>query len=442
MISGCANTGHALVVAQSTASPLTEPAPSALAALPPVAAPAAAEDANTARCRALISALIAGSLEGAEQDFGDQIRAALPPLQLGAVWQMLTTKHGTLASWRVVKRDAPDGKDRFTLELEFADGPMSALVVFAPAGKVVGLFFADVPQQRPASPEAPDPRVKEVEITVGPLNLPGYLARPSGTERKLREGVVLIAGSGPNDRDETVNGARPLRDLAYFLAAHGIVSVRWDKRTRVHPEWFDPKTMTVEYETIADAVAAVGVLRSWPEVDPQRVFVVGHSLGALLAPEVAARAGGVAGLVLLAAPGRPVLEVTLEQLRSQGESGASFESLAARVKALPALPGTEVLLGVPASYWQDLAKRDEMALAKKLGRPVLLLRGASDAQVAAIDQDNWLHALVGHVPVAAATLPGLGHMFIPEPAVDGAPRHVRDDALERIAAFIDNPPKH
>ncbi|HEY1534062.1 MAG TPA: alpha/beta fold hydrolase, partial [Polyangiaceae bacterium] len=343
-------------------------------------------------------------------------------------------------SWRVVKRDNLEDTDRFTLELQFARDMMDGLVVFEPAGKIVGIFFLNAPQ-RPKDTGAPDPRVKQIDVTVGPVNLPGSLALPAQPAAARVPGAVLIAGSGPQDRDESVHGAKPFRDLALALAARGIATLRYDKRTFAHPELFiaDPSP-TVETETIVDAVAAIGVLRARPELDPQRLFVIGHSLGALLAPEVASRAGEIAGLVLLAAPGRPVLELTLEQLRIQGVKASDLAPLEARIHALPQLAATESLLGLPASYWQDLDKRDEMQIARDLGRPVLLLRGGSDQNVFAVDQERWVQALSGKVPLEAATLPGLNHLLIAGDPAATATAHVPEDVSSRIAAFINAPP--
>ncbi|HEX3851246.1 MAG TPA: hypothetical protein VHW01_09800, partial [Polyangiaceae bacterium] len=110
------------------------------------------------------------------------------------------------------------------------------------------------------------------------------------------------------------------------------------------------------------------------------------------------------------------------------------------VRTLPQLAATELVLGMPASYWQDLAKRDEMSIARGLGRPVLLLRGANDRQVAATDQERWVQALSGKVPLEAATLPGLSHLLIPSDAAATAAPHVPEDVSSRIAAFIKAPP--
>ena len=87
-------------------------------------------------------------------------------------------------------------------------------------------------------------------------------------------------GSGPNDRDESVGGAKPFRDLAWGLASKGMVVLRYDKRTKVYPQQFAASAdIHREDETVDDAVAAAELLRTLPEVDPGRVFVLGHSLG-------------------------------------------------------------------------------------------------------------------------------------------------------------------
>jgi alpha-beta hydrolase superfamily lysophospholipase len=246
---------------------------------------------------------------------------------------------------------------------------------------------------------------------------------------------VLIPGSGPADRDETFRQAKPFRDIAYGLSHHGVASLRFDKRTHAHPEALDATHLTVEEELLADAVDAVQQMATRPEVDPRRIFIVGHSLGGLLAPEIAERARGVAGLVLLSAPGRPLGEVMIEQLRSHGVTAADLAPLEAKVHALSTLPATEMLMGMPVHYFQDLQRRDEMATAVRLGLPVLYLRGELDQNVLAIDQANWARALTDKVPFAEATLPGLNHLFLPAPPKQAMRTRIPEEVIARIAAF-------
>jgi hypothetical protein len=385
-----------------------------------------------------MAALVAGSAESAEQNFNQQMRAELPPSLLAARWHGLSAKHGALSSWRVAKRDTLYAKDRFTLELQFADGILYELLVFRSKHEIAGLFFSSPRSLSAVAPEPPPSaaQAREVEVSVGPLALRGTLVLPLNASGSPVPGVVFVAGSGPSDRDETVLGVKPFRDLALGLAVRGVASLRFDKRTFAHPESFKGGSVSVESETIEDAIAAVGVLRARPEVDAERLVVLGHSLGALLAPEIAARAGGVSALVLLAAPGRPLPDLILEQLRGRGAKPGELDALEAKVRALPTLTPTEPVLGVPAAYWQDLAKRNEFAAARALGRPVLLLRGTEDHQVAAVDQERWIQELTDRVPLESASLPGLTHLFTQQGASAEAEQHVSGDVIERIATFV------
>src|SRR5207253_2792158 len=144
------------------------------------------------------------------------------------------------------------------------------------------------------------------------------------------------------------------------------------------------------------------VLRNRPEVDSHRVFVIGHSMGALLAPEIALRSAYVAGIVLLAPPGRPLPDLVLSQMRYVGapkKDIADLEEKAARLKN--GTLGNERFLGAPPSYWKDLASRDGVGMAKKLGKPVLILRGDRDYQVSEEDMETWRKGLAGvpHVEI-------------------------------------------
>ncbi len=95
------------------------------------------------RCHELMVALLGDLPEHAEKDFSDRMRTELPPASLERVWRGLQVKHGEFQTWQVLRREALDGKDRFTVRLQFANGNMTGLAVFEPIGQVVGLFFSE-----------------------------------------------------------------------------------------------------------------------------------------------------------------------------------------------------------------------------------------------------------------------------------------------------------
>jgi dienelactone hydrolase len=117
-----------------------------------------------------------------------------------------------------------------------------------------------------------------------------------------------VQGSGPHDQDETIGPNKPFEDLAWGLGSRGIAVLRYTKRTLKYggESSEDPAKLTVDDEVISDARAAVALLAKQPKINSARVFLLGHSLGAYLAPRIAAGNSQIAGIVLLAGNTRPI----------------------------------------------------------------------------------------------------------------------------------------
>src|SRR5690606_23523792 len=126
-------------------------------------------------------------------------------------------------------------------------------------------------------------------------------------------GVVLVHGSGPQDRNETVGANRPFLDIARALAARGIAVLRYDKRTQARPQDFAGGDYDVDDATTEDAVAAVAAAREVDGATRAAVVVLAPSRGGKLARRIAEAAGDAAGLVRPAAPARPLLALLPEQ---------------------------------------------------------------------------------------------------------------------------------
>ena len=292
---------------------------------------------------------------------------------------------------------------------------------------------------------------REVQFPSGTLKFPATLCLPANAKGKVAM-VVLVHGSGPNDRDETIGPNKPFRDIAHGLAAAGIGTLRYDKRTYAFKTQIDPKTATVEEETIADAVAGIQYARTLPEADAQRVFVLGHSQGAMFAPFIAERAQ-TRGAILMAAAERPLDQVVPEQIafglklngKSDAEIAAEVDKLKkdfARVRSGEA-KDDEIIFHVPAHYWRDFLSRDTLAALKNLKAPVLVLQGGKDVQVRKADYDLALKALADKPPAMreAHFFPNLNHLFLPvegEPtgAEYGLAGHVPEEVIQTIAAWV------
>jgi hypothetical protein len=307
------------------------------------------------------------------------------------------------------------------------------------------------------APDYVDPdafREEEVTVGTGEWALPGTLTLPVG--QGPFPAVVLVHGSGPNDRDETLGPNRPFRDLAWGLASQGIAVLRYEKRTRQYASRFTPEVvdrLTSKEETTDDALAAVDLLRRREDIDPARIHVLGHSLGGYLLPRIGAADPQIAGLIVMAGPVRPLEDLMLEQYAYifgldglSAEEQAQLDEMAAeaaRVKdaeLAASAPGT-LLLGTPPSFWLDLRGYNPAEFAKGLAQPMLILQGGRDHQVTTVDYDAWKSALGSQPDVQLKLYPGLNHLFMAgegksTPAEYEKAGHVAAEVVADIAAWI------
>lgn len=319
--------------------------------------------------------------------------------------------------------------------------PTSSLPPFAsPSGPVEGTVPAGV---------------RQIPVTVGSPPLEGTLTLPSG--KGPFPAVVLLSGSGPNDQDETIGPNKPFRDIALGLAAKGIASVRFDKRTLAYPQSFATATGTPEQEYVPDALAAIRLLKQRPEVNPRRIFVLGHSQGGTYAPLVASRAPEVAGVILAAAGTEPLGAAMLRQMRYlatlPGTTGVQAKAQLPQIEQLAAVigdpdtlkemdPATNLMGGAGPAYFLSDLRYDEVATARALPQPLLLLQGDRDYQVTVADDlDVWRKGLKGRDGVSVVQFPNANHLFIdgsgpPNPEEYETPGHVDAAVIATIAGWV------
>lgn len=391
----------------------------------------------------MIDDLRAGHAAEAHARLGATGRAALSPDALLAAWQQATFPMGAWKSTELQRTWDQDGLVEFIHVVHFEKGDLQTKTAVDPkSGKAEGFFIK--PLVKPTS-IGPAPYVQadaftasDVVVGADPFELPGTLTIPKG--KGPFPAVVLVHGSGPNDRDETIGGSKLFKDIAEGLSSRGIVVLRYDKRTLTHGLAFVGKPVTLDEEVIDDAVLAINLLAKRKDV--AKIFVVGHSLGALLAPEIASRSKSVAGVVLLAPPARKPWDVIPQQLRYVG---APADKVAEVERAFEAIKKGDVsggnVLGAPAAYWVEWGKKDGIATAKKLGRPVLVLRGARDYQVNEEDFEAWKAGLAKVPNTAVLSIDKANHVFVEGegksmPAEYAQPGHAAVDLITRVAAFV------
>lgn len=323
-------------------------------------------------------------------------------------------------------------------------------------GHVAGLFFRPADEPLPASWKRPSYSKPErfseraANLGVDPWKLGATLTVPAG--RGPFPAIVLVHGPGPNDRNEAIFATRMFEDLAEGLASRGVVVIRYDKRTKAYGEKMSVLPFTIRQETVEDALRAISFVRAQPEVDPRRVYALGHSLGGYIMPRIAQEDGRLAGAIFAEGNARRIEDVSLAQtaflLEAKGGATSDerrrFELMqgeAERVRTLqPRKDNPPILLGLPVEYFLDLKAYDPVAEAKRAGLPMLFLQGERDFQVTLEDFRLWKTGLAG-ARAEFHTYPALNHLLIagegaPSPAEYRKPGNVAPEVVEDIASWL------
>ena len=422
----------------------------------------AALDELDASATQLVDMLAKGNYTGVVGKFDGVMARGLPQDKLRRVWEGLAAQVGPFQRRGGLRRQTLRQFQIIFVTCRFRRATLDVKVVFNADKQVAGLFF--VPTVRPAmySPPAYVKRDSFTEkgaiVRCGRWALPGTLAVPKAAG--AAPAVVLVHGSGPNDRDETIGPNRPFRDLAWGLASRGLAVLRYEKRTKEYAATLaaNGADITVKDESIDDAVAAVALLRKTPGIDPKRVFVLGHSLGGYLIPRIARQDPAAAGFIVLAGSTRPTEDLIVDQLNYlcslDGAVSQQEKDYLDRVKARAALvkdaklsaktPAAQLPFGVPAKYWLDLRGYDPAKSARAIKRPMLILQGGRDYQVTMADFDGWKKSLAGRPNVRLKVYPALNHLFIAgegksSPVEYQTPGHVAEIVIADIAAWVAKP---
>lgn len=407
----------------------------------------------------------------ARQGRFDAIRERLsPPLQalasadaLKAAWDAELAEPGAVVSFaEPIEEPQADGTVVVKVPIMCERGGIAVIMSVARNGILASIQLAPLEAatptptwEPPAYADASGFTEREVALGTGQLAVSGTLSLPLASGR--HPAVVLLAGSGPLDRDETIGPNKPLKDLAWGLATRGIAAARFDKVTFAHPnEVRRAGDFTLSDEYIPAALAAIEALRGEPGVDADLIFVAGHSLGGTAAPRVAAADGSIRGLVILAGGAMPLHRSIVRQVRylasldeASGASTASAIAVLERQANLidsdelsAATPASELPLGTPAAYWLDLRHYDPVAVASALGRPILVVQGGRDYQ-STIDDDLalWRAGLAGRSNATVRVYQADNHLLAPgsgppTPAEYGTAQHVDAEVVADIAEWL------
>lgn len=380
--------------------------------------------------------------------------------QLAAVWEGLQLANGTFqksgADSLVMRNNIPYYYrqwhfEKQSIRLEFAFAPdkrISALQVLAAGASASYL---------PPLYDLPD-RYREFSLPIrhDTIVLPAILTLPANCQRCPV--VVLLPDLGPQDKDHSIGPTKMFRDLAVGLAAEGIATFRFDKRTfRYGPELMaDLRLLTLETEILEDVQVAIRQLAQVAEIDTNRLHLLGLGLGGMAAGRVARFSPWpVRSITVVGSSPRPLPDQLFDQflpLLAEKSGAADWQPAAKVFAAQVALskssklnydtPADSLPLQLPGPYWKYLQQNDLVNDFWYSTAPLWLVRGALDYQSQPTDLAAWEGRLTGRGNLRTDELPGLNHLLMPVAADTPLlehyqlPGHVDTGFVARLAAFI------
>ena len=301
------------------------------------------------------------------------------------------------------------------------------------------------------------------KITVGAgtdYPLKGLLTLPDDLSGPV-PAVVMVHGSGASNMDEKVMNLTPFKDLAEGLARHGIASLRYDKRTFAHgfklicQKHF---TVTVKEETIEDAILALQMLKNDPRIDCGRIFILGHSMGAMLAPRIDAEGGDVKGLIMMAGTPYRLEDIVLRQLKQAGLGRSILNRIVMmeyrfyrrKFRGLYEMSDEEAKKkkfagNLTLYYFKEMGRKTAADYLLESSKPAFILQGGKDFQVLAKrDYRMFRKLLAGRANTRFKLYPDLNHIFVRGIYDDilkaskeyKVERHIPEEVIADIAAFI------
>ncbi|WP_157418329.1 alpha/beta hydrolase [Bacillus cereus] len=262
---------------------------------------------------------------------------------------------------------------------------------------------------------------QEREIVIGNSTypLPATLTVPKHKRGEKLPLVVLVHGAGIHDRDATYLGTKILRDIAVGLSSNGIAVLRYEKRTLEHALKMSAEPVTLDRDTTDDAIYAAKSAAQQEGIDPNNIFILGHSQGAGTMPRILSKAPSslVRGSILLAPPARPLTDIAIDQYQYLGESKEVIDELKRQVAFIqdptfnPDHPPAGYNLGSP-HFMYDVSRWRPVEEAKSRKEPLLILQGARDYQVTVKDEyTKWQKGLSNRGNVQFKKYPKLNHFF-------------------------------
>jgi len=307
------------------------------------------------------------------------------------------------------------------LDLEFKNDKLQLQISFNEVHQIAGLFFSPIKSASDYQTVNNENIIEsEIILESGKYKLPAIICKPKNLEKF--DMVVLVHGSGANDKNMTAGPNMIFRDISHQLANAKIASLRYDKRTYAYRN-LNPDSITLEETTIIDALAAIELACQQEGV--QRVILIGHSLGAMAAPRIAERAKKLDAVIMLAANASPLNEIIIDQYKhiysidglSKGEK-QMIEEIKRKSKNVSKISNNtnfeskDLSLNQNQYYWNYLNNYNQLETLKAIQIPVFIAQGERDYQVDMKEFKIWQKKMKNKSNIFLKSYPKLNHLFM------------------------------
>jgi len=385
----------------------------------------AAGDDQAAAPLTVIEQLYQGEYQQVFDQSTADVQAALGSADsLAGLWVQIAQVYGAYQGITAAAAQEQDGSTVAQITCAHTAADITYTVVLNSGGLLSGLTVSNVVQKVAESTadtsqfvtEAITLRAGEADETQGILTLPlGNGPFPA---------VIMMQGSGASDMNETAYGIAIFRDIAENLALAGVASIRYDKYTYVHADLLT-NSFTVQEEYMIDAGDALALLQADSRIGD--IYLLGHSLGAMLIPRVMQTLGAehFTGGVMLDGTPLPLWEIqyhqNLEVIATLDESDreasqAMIDAELAKLETMPDMTDEELqnslFFGISAWYQMDLMSVDAAQTAIAVQKPLFITQGGKDWQVTPADGlDAWREALGDSLAASYHLYPDMTHML-------------------------------
>ena len=372
---------------------------------------------------------------GVTELFSDTVKAQLSETDMKLAWVQTVAIAGDYIGYYDTSLSESKGMTVVVSTLEYSEKGINVTYTFGTDDKIEGIWLSYATIAKSDENDS----YTEATVKIGEYELDGLLTVPKNVQNPPI--VIFVQGSGSLDMDETVDGAKPFRDIAHYLAENGIASLRFNKRFYQHPDYSGE--ITIQTEALDDVNVAIEYVSTLDNVNTDNIYILGHSLGGMLAPEAAAENTNIKGIISLAGTPRRLEDIICDQNKAAlNERNLTDEEIALQMQPLiddaekiKTLTETDTgsYLGINAEYWYSLNAIDQAHTAQALDIPMLFLQGSEDIQVYAdVDFSMWQQLLTDKDNCTFKLYDGLGHFFTNDN------NSVDDEVMNDIARFVLN----